>query len=209
MLSVAASVSKEGTQAARTLLSHPHPTAPHPIPPASGDDAMLSVAASVSEEGTQLPGRYYPTPPHPPAPPRTLLSHPTPPHPPAPGDDAMLTVATSVTRMLVSESRGWWLRNRLFLVAKSSFFGCGIGFFLVAESSFYGCGIVFFWLRKAPFLGCGSVSDFGCGIAEIWLRKRGSVEIWFRNRNLFMLYVWLNFLDFKIHCIVYHKSLSR
>ena len=71
------------------------PTPPHS--PASGDDAMLSVAASVSEEGTQLPGRYYPTPP--PciwrrchvecgckcdrgrnAPPRTLLSHPTPPH---------------------------------------------------------------------------------------------------------------------------------
>ena len=30
---------------------------------------MLSVAASVSEEGKQLPGRYYPTPPHP-TPPR-------------------------------------------------------------------------------------------------------------------------------------------
>ena len=42
---------------------------------------MLSVAASVSEEGTQLPGRYYPTPPH----------------PPASGDDAMLSVAASVS----------------------------------------------------------------------------------------------------------------
>ena len=41
----------------------PHPTPPQPH--TSGDDAMLSVAASVSEEGTQLPGRYYPTPPHP------------------------------------------------------------------------------------------------------------------------------------------------
>ena len=51
----------------------------------------------------------------------------------------------------------FWLRNRLFLVAESFFFGCGIGSFLVAE---------------APFFGCGSVSDFGCGIAEIWLRKR-------------------------------------
>ena len=89
--------------AARTLLSHPTP----PHYPASGDDAMLSVAASVSEEGTQLPGRYYPTPPHPTPPPRiwrrchvecgrkcvrgrnaaarTLLSHPTPPHPTPPG----------------------------------------------------------------------------------------------------------------------------
>ena len=38
---------------------------PHPNPPASGDDAILSVAASLSKEGTQLPGRYYPTPPHP------------------------------------------------------------------------------------------------------------------------------------------------
>ena len=85
----------------------------------------------------------------------------------------MLTVATSVTRMLVSESRGWWLRNRLFLVAKSSFFGCGIGFFLVAESSFYGCGIVFFWLRKRLFLVAEAClilvvesSKFGCGSAE-------------------------------------------
>ena len=117
MLSVAASVSKEGTQ----LPGRYYPTPPHPT--ASGDDAMLSVAASVSKEGTQLPGRYYPTPPH----------------PPASGDDAMLTVAASVTRIFVSESRGWWLRNCLFLVAKFSF-GCGIVFFLVAESSFFGCG---------------------------------------------------------------------
>ena len=62
-----------------------------------------------------------------------------------------------VTRILVSESRGFWLRNRRFLVAESSFF-------LVAESSAFGCGSAFF--------GCGSVSNFGCGIAEIWLRKR-------------------------------------
>ena len=39
------------------------------------------MAASVSEEGTQLPGRYYPTPPD----------------PPASGDDAMLSVAASVS----------------------------------------------------------------------------------------------------------------
>ena len=100
---------------------------------------------------------------------RTLFSHPTPPHPPASGDDAMLTVAASVTRMLVSESRGWWLRNRLFLVSKSSFFGCGI---------------VLFWLRNRLFLvaeAClilvAESPKFGCG----------SVEIWFRNRNLFSL----------------------
>ena len=85
---------------------------------------------------------------------RTLLSHPTPP-PPASGDDAMLTVAAIVTRMLVSESCGWWLGNSLFLVAKSSCFGCGIAFFLlrnrlflVAESVIFGCGSAFFWLRK-------------------------------------------------------------
>ena len=176
----------------------PHPTPPHletmpcwvwpqvcqrkerscqdviiPHPTASGDDSMLSVATSVSEEGTQLPGRYYPTPPHP---------------PPASGDDAMLTVAAIVTRMLVSESCGWWLVNGLFLVAKSSCFGCGIAFFrlrnrlfwlrnrlfLVAES-------VLFWLRKRLFLvaeAClilvAESSKFGCG----------SVEIWFRNRTL-------------------------
>ena len=155
--------------AARTLLSHPTPT----HPPASGDDAMLTMAASVSKEGTQLPARCYPTPPHPTpriwrrchvecgrkcvkgrnAAARTLLSHPTPPHPPASGDDAMLTVAASVTRMLASESRGWWLRNRLFFVAKSSFFWLRNRLFLVAESSFFGCGTVFFWLRKRLFLG--------------------------------------------------------
>ena len=110
MLSVAASVSKEGTQLpGRYYPTPPHPTPPHPpasgddamlrkerscqdvvIPPhptASGDDAMLSVATSVSKEGTQLPGRYYPTPPHPP--PRScqdviIPPHPTPPHPTPP-----------------------------------------------------------------------------------------------------------------------------
>ena len=153
---------------------------------------MLSVATSVSEEGKQLPGRYYPTPPHPTPLPRiwrrchvecgrkcvrgrnaaarTLLSHPTPP----PriwrrcyvdcGRNCDADVGFRVVRMVVGE---WpflgceillfWLRNRLFLVAESPFFGCGIAFFLVAE---------------VPFLGCGSASDFGCGIAEIWLRKR-------------------------------------
>ena len=100
---------------------------------------------------------------------RMLLSHPAPPHPtpppPASGDDAMLTVAAIVTRMLVSESYGWWLGNCLFLVAKSSCFGCGIAFF--------GCGIVFFWLRNRFFFGCGS--------AFFWLRKR--VWFWLRNRR--------------------------
>ena len=91
----------------------------------------------------------------------------------------MLTVAAILTRMLVSESCGWWLGNGLFLVAKSSCFGCGIAFFwlrnrlfLVAESVIFGCGIGSFLVAEAPFFGCGSVSDFGCGIAEIWLRKR-------------------------------------
>ena len=45
MLSVAASVSKEGTQLPGRY-----------CPPQ--DDALLSVAASVSKEGTQLQGRY-------------------------------------------------------------------------------------------------------------------------------------------------------
>ena len=161
----------------------PHPTPPHletmpcwvwpqvcqrkerscqdviiPHPTASGDDSMLSVATSVSEEGTQLPGRYYPTPPHP---------------PPASGDDAMLTVAAIVTRMLVSESCGWWLVNGLFLVAKSSCFGCGIAFFRLRNRLFFGCGIGYFWLRNRFFFGCGS--------AFFWLRKR--VWFWLRNRR--------------------------
>ena len=127
---------------------------------------MLSVAASVSEEGTQLPGRYYPTPPH----------------PPASGDDAMLTVAAIVTQMLVSESCGWWLGNGLFLVAKSSCFGCGIAFFWLRNRLFLVAESPFFWLRKRLFLVAearlilvAESPKFGCG----------SVEIWFRNRNLF------------------------
>ena len=215
--------------AARTLLSHPTP----PHPPASGDDAMLSVAASVSKEGTQLPGRYYPTPPHPTV---SGESHPTPPHPPASGDDAMLSVAASVSkegtqlpgryyptpphriwrwchvecgrkcvkgrnaaaRTLLSHPTpppriwrrcyvdcgrkcdadvGFWVAR--MVVAESPFFGCEIlvfwlrnRLFLVAESSFLWLRNRFFLVAEAPFLGCGSVSGFGCGIAEIWLRKR-------------------------------------
>ena len=84
----------------------------------------------------------------------------------------MLTVAAIVTRMLVSESCGWWLGNGLFLVAKSSCFGCGIAFFWLRNRLIFGCGIGSFLVAEAPFFGCGSVSDFGCGIAEIWLRKR-------------------------------------
>ena len=88
----------------------------------------------------------------------------------------MLSVAASVTRILVSESRGWWLRNRLFLVAESgflvsesSFFWVAESSFLVAESSFFGCG--------SGFFGRGSVYVFGCGIAEIWLRKRRNMVL--------------------------------
>ena len=75
---------------------------------------------------------------------RTLLSHPTPPHPPASGDDAMLTVAAIVTRMLVSESCGWWLGNGLFWLRNPLW----NRLFLVAESVIFGCGSAFFWLRK-------------------------------------------------------------
>ena len=142
--------------AARTLLSHPTP----PQPPASGDDAMLSVAASVPEEGTQLPGRYYPTPHR--VWRRCYVDC---------GRNCDADVGFWVMRMVVG--------NGLFLVAKSSCFGCGIAFFwlrnrlfLVAESVIFGCGIGSFLVAEAPFFGCGSVSDFGCGIAEIWLRKR-------------------------------------
>ena len=106
-------------------------------PPPSGDDAMLSVAARVPKEGTQLQEPY-------------CTPHPTPPlriwrrcH----AECSSTDLGCRVMRILVAESRGVWLRNRLFLVAESSFFGCGIVFFLVAESSFFGCGIV---------------SDFGC-----------------------------------------------
>ena len=201
MLSVAASVTEEGTQlpgrdyptpphriwrrchvecghkcvkgrnaAARTLLSHPTP----PHPPASGDDAMLSVATSVSEEGTQLPGRHYPTPPHPTHPTpipriwrrchvecgrkcvrgrnaaaRTLLSHPTPPR-------IWRRCYVDCGRNCDADVGFWVVR---MVVGEWPFFGCEIllfwlrnRLFLVAESPFFGCGIVFFWLRKRLFL---------------------------------------------------------
>ena len=130
--------------------------------------------------------------------------HPTPRHPtpPASGDDAMLTVAAIVTRMLVSESCGWWLvnglfwlRNPLVLVAESPFFGCGIVFF--------GCGIGYFWLRNrfffgcgSAFFGCGSVSGFGCGIAEIWLRKRRNMV----SESDFIHWRWLRLAGPKLSC---------
>ena len=186
--------------AARTLLSHPTP----PHPPASGDDAMLSVAASVSEEETQLPGRYYPTPPHPTpriwrrchvecgrkcargrnAAARTLLSH-TPPH----LETMLCWLWPQLWRgcwFLSHADGGWgmaffWLRNPLVLVAESPFFGCGIVFFWLRNRLFLVAESVLFWLRKRLFLvaeAClilvAESPKFGCG----------SVEIWFRNRTL-------------------------
>ena len=127
----------------------PHPTPPHS--PASGDDAMLSVAASVSEEGKQLPGRYYPTPPHPPY------------------------LESMLCWLWPQLWRGCWFLSRADGGWGMAFFWLRNPLVLVAESPFFGCGIVFFWLRnrlflvaEAPFFGCGSVSNFGCGIAEIW-----------------------------------------
>ena len=90
--------------------------------------------------------------------------HPTPPHPPASGDDAMLSVAASVTRILVSESRGWWLRKRLFLVAESYLF-------LVAESRKFGCGSVEIWLRNRTLFSLDTVvlnSAIGIHIRILW-----------------------------------------
>ena len=95
---------------------------------------------------------------------RTWLPHPTPPHPPASGDDAMLSVAASVTRILVSESRGWWLRKRLFLVAESYLF-------LVAESRKFGCGSVEIWLRNRTLFSLDTVvlnSAIGIHIRILW-----------------------------------------
>ena len=115
----------------------------------------------------------------------------------------MLTVAAIVTRMLVSESCGWWLVNGLFLVAKSSCFGCGIAFFwlrnrlfLVAESVIFGCGIGSFLVAEAPFFGCGSVSGFGCGIAEIWLQKRRNMV----SESDFIHWRWLRLAGPKLSC---------
>ena len=92
----------------------PHPSPPHPTPRIWRRCHVECGCASVSEEGKQLPGRDYPTPPHPPASgDDAMLSvaasvseegtqlpgryYPTPPHPPASGDDAMLSVAASVS----------------------------------------------------------------------------------------------------------------
>ena len=81
MLSVAASVSEEGTQLpGRYYPTPPHPTPPHPTPPhppASEDDAMLSVAASVrgrniGNAAARTQDVIIPPPPPPPPPTRHL-----------------------------------------------------------------------------------------------------------------------------------------
>ena len=106
---------EEGTQ----LQGRCSPTPPHPT--ASGDDAMLSVAAHVPKVNAAV---------------RMVLSPPI----PSPrtwrrchAECSSTDLGCKVTRILVSESRGFWLRNRRFLVA---------------ESSVFGCGSAFFWLRK-------------------------------------------------------------
>ena len=188
----------------------PHPTLPHP---ASGDDAMLSVAASVSKEGTHLQDVIVP--PHPTPPPRiwrrchvecgstyvdegTQLQGrycptPTPPHPtpPASGDDAMLSVAASVSK------EGTQLPGRYFPTPPHpphptppnptpphlERMPCwvwpqvwrGFWFLNLVDG---GCGIVFFWLRNRVFwfrnrlFLVAESSFFGCGIVFFWLRKR-------------------------------------
>ena len=112
----------------------------------SGNDAMLSVTARMLRRERSCKDVI-------------VTPHPTPPYPLASGDDAMLSMFASLTRILVSESRGWWLRNR--------FFGCGIVFFWL-RNRFFGFGIVFFWFRNRLFL----VAFFGCGIVFFWLRNR-------------------------------------
>ena len=119
---------------------------------------------------------------------RTLLSHPTPPHRiwrrchvecgtwrRCHAECRSTDLGCKVTRILVSESRGFWLRNRLFLVAESSCFGCGIFLFWLRN--------LFFWLRKRLFLVAEAYlilvaesSKFGCGSVEIWLRNRTLFE---------------------------------
>ena len=113
MLSVAASVSKEGTQ----LPGRYYPTPPHPTASETMPCWVWPQVCQRKERSCQdviIPPHPTPPPPHPETMPcwvwlqvcqrgrnaaaRTLLSHPTPPHPPASGDDAMLSVAASVSK---------------------------------------------------------------------------------------------------------------
>ena len=162
--------------AARTLLSHPTP--PH----------LETMPCWVWPQVCQRKERSWQD--------VIIPPHPTPPHPTASRDDAMLSVATSVSK------EGTQLAGRYYptpphptpppRIWTRCYVDCGrkcdadVGFWVarmvVAESPFFGCEILFFWLRnrfillaEAPFLGCGSVSDFRCGIAEIWLRKRRNI----------------------------------
>ena len=205
MLSVTASVSKEGTQlqgrycptpphptpphriwrrchveggrkcvkgrnaAASTLLSHPTP--PHPT--ASEDDAMLSVTARMLRRERSCTHCIWR---------RCHVEcgtwrrcH---------AECRSTDLGCKVMRILVSESRGFWLRNHLFLVAEwIVLFWLRHHPFLVAES--------FFLVAEAPFFGCGSVSDFGCGIVEIWLRKQSDFIHHFRCSNAIEYLIWL------------------
>ena len=216
MLSVAASVSEEGTQ----LPGRYYPTPPHPTPP-----HLETMPCWVWPQVCQRKERSCQDHPTPPpriwgrchvecgrkcvrgrnAAARTLLSHPTPPHPPASGDDAMLSVAASVSEEGTQlpgryyptpphpprhlETMLCWLWPQLwrgcwFLSRADG--GWGIAFFwlrnlvLVAESPFFCCGIVFFWLRNRLFL-VAEAPFFGCGSVSDF--GCGIAEIWLRKRR--------------------------
>ena len=112
---------------------------------------MLSVGAGVPKKGAQLQERYCPP-------------HPAPPHPVwrrCHAECSSTDLGCRVMRILVAESRGVWLRNRLFLVAESSFFWLQNRLFLVAES-------YLILVAESP--------KFGCGIAEICLQNRTLFE---------------------------------
>ena len=149
----------------KDVIVPPHPTPPHPT--ASEDDAMLSVTARMLRRERSCTHCIWR---------RCHVEcgtwrrcH---------AECRSTDLGCKVTRILVSESRGFWfpnradfgcgivcfwLRNRLVLVAESSFFGCGIFYFLVAEAPFFSCGIVEIWLRNRRNL-VAEASKFGCGI---------------------------------------------
>ena len=179
ILSVAASVSEEGTQ----LPGRYYPTPPQP--PRIWRRCHLECGRK-SVKGRNAVAR-------------TFLSHPTPP----PriwrrcyvdcGCNCDADVGFWVVRMVVGE---WpffgceillfWLRNRLFLVAESSF--------LVAESVFFGCGSAFSWLRKRVWFWLwnrrnlvaeASKYGFGIGIYSLGGNYPQPTHFWNLQSDLF------------------------
>ena len=181
----------------KDVIVPPHPTPPHCIwRRCLVGCGRKCVKGRNAAARTLLSPPPRPTPPHPPhlkrchvecgctcakrrnAAVRMVLSPPT----PSPrtwrrchAECSSTDLGCKVTRILVSESRGFWLRNRRFLVAESSVFGCGIVCFWLRKR-------IWFWLRNRQNL-VAEAPKYGCGIGD-YSNWRLRLWCWFKSHAL-------------------------